>query len=102
MNCKRSYFGCILGAIFALSGPVAIAANDAGKAPRGGMCGSINVFDARTPKEGKAFDCDIIGRVKNVNEIYEKGFRVVSSGFVPESDKKTPYTYFYLVIEERK
>ncbi len=69
------------------------------EAVRGGMCYSPN---AMLSGANTFFNCDHIGRVKDIKEIYEKGFRVVSSGFVPKEAGGGISTGFFLVIEERR
>jgi len=73
-------------------------ATDGGAPLRGGMCYSPN---AMLSGANTFFNCDHIGRVKDIKEIYEKGFRVVGSGFVPKEAGGGISTGFFLVIEER-
>jgi hypothetical protein len=65
---------------------------------RGGICYSPNALLSGATT---FFNCPFIGRVKDINEIYEKGFRVVSSGFVPKEAGGGISSGFYVVIEER-
>jgi hypothetical protein len=76
------------GAAYASSEPV-----------RGGMCYSPN---AMLSGATTFFNCDFIGRVKDIKEIYEKGFRVVSSGFVPKDAGGGISSGFFVIIEERR
>jgi hypothetical protein len=46
------------------------------------------------------FVCAGIGEFKNIQELYDKGFRVISSGVVNRAAIATQA--FYLVIEEKK
>jgi hypothetical protein len=74
-------------------------AHAASEPVRGGMCYSPN---ALLSGAATVFNCDFIGRVKDIKEIYEKGFRVVSSGFVPKEAGGGISSGFYVVIEERR
>lgn len=64
---------------------------------KGGMCGGIGVFNAGGES---AFDCEHLGRV-TIKQIYERGWRVASSGFLPEKAISVR-SYMYLIIEEQK
>jgi len=66
---------------------------------RGGMCYSPNALLAGG---NTFFNCDHIGRVKHIKEIYERGFRVLSSNFVPKDAGGGISTGLMLVIEERR
>ena len=66
---------------------------------RGGMCYSPNALIAGG---NTFFNCDHIGRVKDIKEIYERGFRVLSSNFVPKEAGGGISTGLMLVIEERR
>jgi hypothetical protein len=66
---------------------------------RGGMCYSPNALLAGG---NSFFNCDHIGRVKDIKEIYERGFRVLSSNFVPKEAGGGISTGLMLVIEERR
>ncbi len=63
---------------------------------KGGFCYSS---EALPNTYGASIDCDHIGTVKSVQEIYEKGFRVVNSGSAPNANGVKS---FYLIIEQRK
>lgn len=66
--------------------------------PKGGMCGGIGMFGPNN-KDG-FFDCEHLGRV-TVKQIYERGWRVVSSGFQPLEADAPVRSYMYLIIEQR-
>jgi len=72
---------------------VKVFAADGGAPLRGGMCYSPN---AMLSGANTFFNRDHIGRVKHIKEIYEKGFRVVSSGFVPKEAGGGISTGFFL------
>lgn len=65
-------------------------------APKAAIClANQGIF---TNKGNPPFVCAGIGEFKNIQEIYERGFRVISTGLV----KGTVVEAFYLVIEESK
>ena len=65
-------------------------------APKAAIClANQGIF---TNKGNPPFACAGIGEFKNIQEIYDKGFRVISTGLV----KGTVVEAFYLVIEESK
>lgn len=74
-------------------------ANAATDSVRGGRCYSPNAMLAEAQTY---FHCDFIGKVTGIKEIYEKGFRVISSGFVPKDAGGGISSGFYVLIEERK
>ncbi len=63
---------------------------------KGGFCYSSSPLPNTY---GAYIDCDHVGRVKSIKEIYEKGFRVVNSG---SASNANAVRSFYLIIEERK
>ncbi len=65
-------------------------------APKAAIClANQGIF---TNKGNPPFVCAGIGEFKNIQEIYDKGFRVISTGLV----KGTVVEAFFLVIEESK
>jgi hypothetical protein len=47
---------------------------------------------------GVTYSCDYLGQVKNIKEIYDKGFRVINSVVISTSEGKG----YFIIIEERK
>ena len=72
------------------------ATNAQPSVPKAAIClANQGIF---TNKGNPPFACAGIGEFKNIQEIYDKGFRVVSTGLV----KGIAVEAFYLVIEESK
>ena len=72
--------------------------NAQASAPKAAIClANQGVF---TNLGDPPFVCAGIGEFKNIQELYDKGFRVISSGVVNRAAIATQA--FYLVIEERK
>ncbi len=63
---------------------------------KGGFCYSENPLPNTY---GASISCEHIGTVKSVQEIYEKGYRVVNSG---SASNANGVQSFYLIIEQRK
>ena len=70
-----------------------------GSAPKGTICYSNNL--AVAGEQTALIGCKGVGRFTSVSEIYERGYRVVSSGFLPETRNGLPplTTTIYLIIE---
>lgn len=68
--------------------------------PKGTLCYSNNItFE----KDSTSISCrGINGAFRSVAEIYERGYRVVTSGFVPDPRSGGSSQTMYFVIEERK
>lgn len=67
---------------------------------KGGTCGGVGIFNGGKANDG-AFECEHLGHV-TIKEIYERGWRVVSSGFLPEKAASPLRSYMYLIIEEQR
>jgi hypothetical protein len=61
---------------------------------KGTVCFAVSIREA----ERSPIACKGLGKFASVAEIYEHGYRVVSSGVLPE----TPAGTVFLIIEERK
>jgi hypothetical protein len=73
----------------------AVAADaPAGPAPKGTVCFS----NALRNTEAVPISCKGLGKFASVAEIYDRGYRVVSTGVITEAGTGT----VYLIIEERK
>lgn len=93
----------VIAAVFLTSFTVsAVAAEPSATSPvKGAICYSNNLV---VPGEQSVvISCKGIGRFGSVVEMYEKGFRVVSSGFLPESRPGMPplTSTMYLIVEQR-
>lgn len=67
---------------------------------KGGTCYTPSIMPV-----GVNMICDGLGRVESIDKLYEKGWRVVSSGFIPKPTAVNPsgaYQGFYLIIEKSK
>jgi hypothetical protein len=62
------------------------------------MKGTVCFANSLRDTEHVAISCKGLGKFASVAEIYERGFRVVSSGVLPEAGTGT----VFLIIEERK
>lgn len=74
----------------------------AGAAPKATICYSTNI--SAKAGEQTVIGCQGLGKFGSLHEIYERGYRVVASGFVPDPRPgMSPFTQtMYFVIEERK
>lgn len=89
---KRIFCAVILAAC----GVVANAADTPpGPSPKGTICYSYNIG---LEKDQTVIGCRGLGKFSSIAELYEKGYRVVNSGFVPGGTGQT----MYFIIEERK
>jgi hypothetical protein len=62
------------------------------------MKGTVCFANSLRDTEHIAIFCKGLGKFASVAEIYERGYRVVSSGVLPE----TAISTVFLIIEERK
>jgi len=93
----------LVASLAAISAHVAVAADaPQGSVPRATICYSNNM----SPKAGEqtVIGCQGLGKFSSLHELYERGFRVVSSGFVPDPRVgMSPFTQtMYFLVEERK
>ncbi len=94
-------YPCLILLSLLISAPL-VAADPPGGQVRGTMCTSNSLM---VPGEKNTLiACKGMGPFNSVAEIYDRGFRVVSSGFLPDSRPGfPPLTHgFYMIIEERK
>ncbi len=90
---KRAYTAFIMTSVFL----TANAQTKNNSTPlRGGMCFSIEALTVGDTK----FNCEHIGKISSIQQIYDRGFRVVASGH--QAVGPAPFTYMYLIIEERR
>ena len=87
----RIYFAATLAA-------VSIFSNAAEAAETGPIKGTVCFANSLRDTERVAIACKGLGKFASVAEIYERGYRVVSSGVLPEAGTGT----VFLIIEERK
>ena len=87
---KAVFSAVILTATCASSGAADVPA---GSAPKGTICYGANGL--RTV-ETQPISCRGLGKFASVAEIYERGYRVVTSGVLPEAGGT-----IYLIIESR-
>jgi hypothetical protein len=86
---------CCLAVIAAVLSFTAFAADPPpGGPPKGTVCFAMTLRNT----EQAHIACKGLGKFSSVAEIYEKGYRVVSSGVFPEAGVST----VFLIIEERK
>jgi Lon protease-like protein len=97
---KSVLFGGLIVSACACVAPVASAADGpANPAPKGTICYSNNI----TLEEDRTLiSCRGLGRFKSLAELFEHGYRVVTSGFVPNPTNGGNTAAMYFVIEERK
>ena len=70
--------------------------------PKGTICYSNSLVVAG--EANLIINCKGLGKFNSIAEIYDRSYRVVSSGFVPESRPGMPAftSTIYMIIEERK
>lgn len=91
MKLKNIFFGATLASLSFFSVPA--TAQVAGQV-KGTVCFSNQIRDT----EKVNIFCKGLGKFVSVAEIYERGFRIVSSGVLPEAGTNTVFFF----IEERK
>jgi hypothetical protein len=86
----------IFGAVILAACGVSANASDATTSPppKGTVCFSNSLRNT----EQIAISCKGLGKFNSIAEIYERGYRVVSSGVLPEAGTGTVFFF----IEERK
>ena len=86
----------IFGAVILAASCTAANATEAttSSPPKGTVCFS---YTLRNTEQG-GISCKGLGKFSSVAEIYERGYRVVSSGVLPEAGAGTVFFF----IEERK
>ncbi len=91
MKLKSIFFGVNLASLLLFS--VAAGAQDAGPI-KGTVCFTYDIRNT----EQVPFSCKGLGKFANVSDLYERGYRVVSSTVVKETSVNTVVFF----IEERK
>jgi|GEM_PF-6491933 len=88
---------CIFGAVILAACGICAKAADAPASlpPKGTICYSYNIG---LEKDQTVIGCRGLGKFSSIAELYEKGYRVVNSGFVPGGTGQT----MYFIIEDRK
>jgi hypothetical protein len=73
-----------------------------GSAPKGTICYSNNLVVAG--ESNALINCKGLGKFTSIAEIYERGYRVVNTGFLPDPRPGVPplTSTLYLIVEERK
>lgn len=87
---------CTFGAVILAACGAAANASDAPTSPppKGTVCFANSLRNT----EQVAISCKGLGKFTSIAEIYERGYRVVSSGVLPEAGTGTVFFF----IEERK
>lgn len=91
MRFKNIFFGATLASLLPFA--CAVGAQDVGPV-KGTVCFSSQIRDT----EKVNISCKGLGKFATVAEIYERGFRIVSSGVLQEAGNNTVFFF----IEERK
>lgn len=98
---SRLHVGIAAGVLsLALAPVLAQPTSTPGNRPKATICFSYNL--AKSSTQLPSLNCDSLGSVANLAELYEKGYRVVSSGILSEQYPGGVTTrMLYFVVELR-